>query len=70
MVFEKHLRPLHLAPPHHHNRRIRRSCPRPLHETIHHALLTGAVELNRQLVAVDRGDVAVAEFLMKDAVAD
>src|SRR5262249_9697872 len=42
----------------------------PLHKTIHHALLAGAVELNGQLVAVDRGDVAVAEFLMKDAVAE
>jgi hypothetical protein len=42
----------------------------PLDKTIDHALLAGAVELNRQLVAVDRGDVAVAEFLMKDAVAE
>jgi hypothetical protein len=41
----------------------------PLHETIHHALLAGAVELDRQLVAVDGGDVAVAEFLVEDAVA-
>jgi hypothetical protein len=43
---------------------------RPLHETIHHALLAGLVELNGQLVAVDGGDVAVAEFLMEDAVAE
>jgi hypothetical protein len=42
----------------------------PLHKTIHHALLAGAVELDRQLVAVDGGDVAVAEFLMKHAVAE
>src|SRR5689334_9993724 len=42
----------------------------PLDETIHHPLLAGAVELDGQLVAVDRGDVAVAEFLMKDAVAE
>jgi hypothetical protein len=42
----------------------------PLDKTIHHALLAGAVELNRQLVAVDRGDVAVAEFLVEDAVAE
>src|SRR5215471_15952639 len=42
----------------------------PFNKTIDHALLAGAVELDRQLVAVDRGDVAVAEFLMKDAVAE
>ena len=42
----------------------------PLHKTIHHALLAGLVELNRQLVAVDGGDVAVAEFLVEDAVAE
>ena len=42
----------------------------PLDITIHHALFAGAVELDGQLVAVDRGDVAVAEFLVKDAVAD
>ncbi len=41
----------------------------PLHETIHHALLARPVELDRQLVAVDGGDVAVAEFLVEDAVA-
>ena len=41
----------------------------PFHETIHHALFAGRVELHRQLIAVDRGDVAVAEFLMEDAVA-
>jgi hypothetical protein len=35
---------------------------RPLHETIHHPLLPGLVELDRQLVAVDGDDVAVAEF--------
>src|SRR5262249_31195469 len=33
-------------------------------------LLASLVELDRELVAVDRGDVAVAEFLVKDAVAD
>jgi energy-converting hydrogenase Eha subunit C len=42
----------------------------PLDKTIDHALLAGAIELDRQLVAVDRGDVAVAEFLMEDAVAE
>jgi len=41
----------------------------PLDKTIHHALLAGAVELDGELVAVDRGDVAVAEFLVKHAVA-
>ena len=41
----------------------------PLHKTIHHALFAGAVERDRQLVAVDGGDVAVAEFLVEDAVA-
>ena len=43
---------------------------RPLHKTIHHPLLPRPVELDRQLVAVDRGDVAVAEFLVEDAVAE
>ena len=42
---------------------------RPLHETIHHALLPRLVELDGELVAVDGGDVAVAEFLVEDAVA-
>jgi hypothetical protein len=34
----------------------------PLHKTIHHALFARLVEADRQSVAVDRGDVAVAEF--------
>ena len=42
----------------------------PLDECIHHALLAGLVELNRQLVAVDGDDVAVAEFLVEHAVAE
>ena len=42
---------------------------RPLDKTIHHALLAGLVEGDRQLVAVDQGDAAVAEFLVEDAVA-
>jgi hypothetical protein len=42
---------------------------RPLQKTIHHSLLPGAVELDRQLVAVDRGDVAVAKSQVEDAVA-
>ena len=46
------------------------SLSHPLHETIDDALLAGAVELDRQLVAVDGRDVAVAEFLVKDAVAE
>src|ERR1700704_5135123 len=42
----------------------------PLHEAIHHALLAGLVELDGELVAVDRGDVAVAELDVEHAVAD
>src|ERR1700736_5664070 len=42
----------------------------PLHEAIHHALLAGLVELDGELVAVDRGDVAVAELEVEHAVAD
>lgn len=42
----------------------------PFHKTIHDPLLPGAVELDGQLVAVDAGDSAVAEFLMEDAVAE
>ena len=45
------------------------SASNPLHETIHHALFAGFVEGNGQLVAVDGDDVAVAEFLVEDAVA-
>ena len=42
----------------------------PLHKPIQHALLPGAVEFDRQLVALDLGDIAVAEFDVEDAVAD
>src|SRR5258708_26949187 len=42
----------------------------PFHEAIHHALLAGLVEQDGELVAVHRGDVAVAEFEMEYAVAD
>jgi len=42
----------------------------PLHKTIHHPFLPGPIELDGQLVAVDRGDVAVAEFLVENAVAE
>ena len=41
----------------------------PLHKTIHHALLPRLVEADGQLVAVDGGDVAVAELQVKNAVA-
>ena len=41
----------------------------PPHKAIHHPLLPRLVELDRQLVAVDGDDVAVAEFLVEDAVA-
>ena len=34
----------------------------PLHKTIHHAFFPRLVEADGQLVAVDGGDVAVAEF--------
>src|SRR4051794_8515736 len=42
----------------------------PFDERVHHALLAGAVERDGQLVAVHHGDVAVAELLVKHAVAD
>ena len=42
----------------------------PRHETIHYALLASLVELDRELVAVDDGDIAVAELLVKHAVTD
>src|SRR5262245_45863932 len=42
----------------------------PLDEGIHHALFARAVEQYRQLVAVDGGDVAVAEFQVEHAIAD
>src|SRR5438309_3968309 len=46
-----------------------RESSHPLYETVHHALLAGAVEGDGELVAVDRDHVAVAEFLVEDAVA-
>src|SRR5260370_36824314 len=39
------------------------------HETVHHLLVAGLVELDRQFVLLDRADGAVAEFLVADAVA-
>src|SRR6516162_8550005 len=41
----------------------------PFHKAVHHPLLASLVELHDQLVAVDRGDVAVAEFLVEHAIA-
>ena len=40
----------------------------PLHKTIHHLLLAGLFERDRELVAVDLDHMAVAEFLVEDAV--
>src|SRR5262249_56012280 len=42
----------------------------PFHKAVHRALVAGVVELDRQLVAVDRGHVAVAELLVEYAVTD
>src|SRR5688572_21996729 len=42
----------------------------PLDEAIHHLLAAGLVEIDRQLIAVDLRDMAIAEFLMKHARAD
>jgi hypothetical protein len=41
----------------------------PLHKTIHHPLLPSPVELNRQLIAIDRRHIPIAELLVKHAVA-
>src|SRR5437763_259795 len=43
---------------------------RPFDEAVDDALLARFVELDGELVAVDEGDVAVAEFLVEDALAD
>ena len=42
----------------------------PLHKAIHHALFAGLVEGDGELVAVHGHHVAVAEFLVKHALAD
>src|SRR5436190_24071749 len=42
----------------------------PLHEAVDHALLARLVELDNELVAVNRGDVAVSELEMEYALAD
>jgi hypothetical protein len=39
-------------------------------ESVQDLFLAGLVKIDGQLVAVDGGDVAVAELLMKNAVAD
>ena len=41
-----------------------------LDEAIHHLLLSGLIEIDRQLVAVDMDDAPIAEFLVKHAQAD
>ena len=41
----------------------------PRHKAIHHAFFAGFVELDGELVAVDGDHFAIAEFLVKDAVA-
>src|SRR3954453_7308006 len=43
---------------------------RPLHKTVDDLLLAGLVEGDGELVAVDLGDAAVAEFLVEDAVGE
>ncbi len=43
---------------------------RRLHETVQNTFLAGAVEIDGQLVALDTGDIAIAEFEVKDPVAD
>ena len=41
-----------------------------LNKPVQHLLLAGLVEIDGELVAFDGRDVAVAEFLMEDSVAD
>src|SRR3954465_5589187 len=43
---------------------------RPLHKTVHDLLLPRLVEGDGELVAVDLGDAAIAEFLVEDAVGE
>src|SRR5246127_583541 len=43
---------------------------RPLDKTVHDLLLAGLVEGDGELVAVDLHDMAVAEFLVEDAVVE
>ncbi len=42
----------------------------PLDETVDDAFLSGLFEIHCELVAFDNGDVAIAEFLVEDAVAE
>src|SRR5688572_4533668 len=55
------------------NRTARRQAPaasaRPIDEAVEHALLARLVEVDGELVAVDAHDAAIAEFLMKHAIA-
>ena len=51
-------------------RRIGCESSHPLHEAVHHTLFSGLVERDGEFVAVDGGDVAVAELLVKHALAD
>src|SRR6188508_2937220 len=50
----------------------RQTCRRSaaLDEAVHHLLLPRLVEIDSELVAVDLGDAAIAEFLMEHAHAD
>src|SRR4051795_6983483 len=43
---------------------------RPLHKTVHDLLLPRLVEGDGELVAVDPGDAAIAEFLVEDAIGE
>jgi len=53
----------------HRKEKCARESSHPLDKTIHHALFASAVESDGELVAVYCRDVAVAEFLVEDAVA-
>ena len=50
-------------------RMLARPVSRPLQKTVDHFLPARLVEVDRQLVALDLGDVAVAELLVEHAVA-
>src|SRR5882724_653010 len=43
---------------------------RPYDEAVHHPFGAGLIEIDQQLVALNRDDPAIAEFLMEDALAD
>lgn len=46
------------------------SLTHPFHKPVQHPLLPRLVEINRELVAINRRNVAVAELEVEDAVAD